>query len=266
MSARFFLATEWEADHAVLTDTEAHHLLHVLRVRIGSQLTLFDGSGLEFTATVTRLGRSSVEVQRLTTQAVDRELSRVVVVGIALPKGERQRWLIEKMVELGVARCLPLRTERGVAQPESGTLDKLRRTVIEASKQCGRNRLLEIASPLDLRDFLHAAPPTALRGLAHPARLWRQALSGEASGGTEAAGRIGSQRDWFQSVVDAGADREIWLALGPEGGFADAEVVEAAACGWNAVSLGARIQRIETAALSLAALTAAACTPPEEMS
>ena len=87
---------------------------------------------------------------------------------MALPKGDRQKWLVEKAVELGVTRIVPLRTQRGVAQPVEQALVRLRRAVIEASKQCGRNRLLQIDEPRAWPDFVADAADTPCRLLAHP--------------------------------------------------------------------------------------------------
>ena len=82
---------------------------------MGDTLTLFDGSGVEFLARVERLGRNEVEVAIVEPRAIDRELRREVTLAVALPKGERQQWLVEKLTELGVTRLVPLVTRRGVA-------------------------------------------------------------------------------------------------------------------------------------------------------
>ena len=87
---------------------------------------------------------------------------------MALPKADRQRWLIEKLVELGVARVVPLQTQRSVVHPDQRSLVKLHRTVVEASKQCGRNRLMEVAPLAPLADYLQAAAPAALKWIADP--------------------------------------------------------------------------------------------------
>ncbi len=78
---------------------------------------------------------------------ISREPRVELTLAVALPKGERQKWLVEKLTELGAARLVPLITERGVAQPVEAAMVRLRRAVIEASKQCERNRLMEIAPP-----------------------------------------------------------------------------------------------------------------------
>ncbi len=227
MSDRYFVELPVTSDRAVLTGAEAHHLLHVMRAVPGNRLTLFDGTGWEFEAVVQRAGRAEVEMAIVARQLVDREAAIVLTLGVALPKGERQKWLVEKATELGVARLVPLVTQRAVAQPGENVSNRLRRAVIEASKQCGRNRLMTIAAPQAWDDFLADNSGVARRLVAHPGekpRPW--SISGET----------------------------IVAAVGPEGGFSDDELAAAVARGWQPVGLGPRVLRVETAAIALAAL------------
>ncbi len=241
MARRCYSETPIDGDHATLDGSEAHHLLHVLRATPGTEVTLFDGSGCEFDAEVIACKRSTVELAITERREVNRELPQPLVLGVALPKGDRQRWIVEKSVELGVTRLVPLVTER--SEKQGG--DKLGRYVIEASKQCGRNRLMEIAEPVRWGDWLvadsHAvggvsdadfAPQSELpvfrRWVAHPTGLQPTAAA----------------------LVER---RPTMLAIGPEGGLSDAEVTAAVAAGWEVVGLGERILRIETAALGLVA-------------
>jgi 16S rRNA (uracil1498-N3)-methyltransferase len=196
------------------------------------RVTLFDGSGDEFDAEVTDCGRTTVDLAVLTRRDVGRELQFSFTLGVPLPKGDRQRWIVEKAVELGVARLVPLHTERSVSTGEKAG-EKLDRCVIEASKQCGRNRLMEIAEPMTWAKWL-AADPRARRWIADP------------TGKPIAAG-------------DLAPTGPTYAAVGPEGGFTDAELDAARAAGWSVVNLGSRILRIETAALVLAALATLGC-------
>jgi 16S rRNA (uracil1498-N3)-methyltransferase len=229
MSSRYFMESPPRDERAVLTGSEAHHLLHVMRARVGDEVVLFDGSGWEFEARIERLGRTEVECAITQRQQIDRELARPITLGVALPKGDRQQWLVEKAVELGVAKLIPLRTTRGVAQPNENALQRLHRTVIEASKQCGRNRLMEIAPPQTWNDFVAAPSDAELRLLAHPG---------------------GEQLDRLADRTSAA--RSFRLAIGPEGGLTEDEAQRGEAAGWHVVDLGARIVRIETACLLLA--------------
>jgi 16S rRNA (uracil1498-N3)-methyltransferase len=230
MTQRYFVESAIEKETVELKGPEAQHLIRVMRVRRGEEVTLFDGSGGEFSATVTEVERSVVRLRIVRRELVDRELPFSLRMGVALPKGERQRWLIEKLTELGVTQLIPLVTERGIVQPDSGTVLRLRRAVVEASKQCGRNRLMDIAPPQPWFEFLRV-PGDALCVLAHPR----------------------------SPAVDAGSamplrdKRGVVAAVGPEGGFTEEEVSAALSVGWQMLDLGPRILRIETAAVAIAA-------------
>jgi 16S rRNA (uracil1498-N3)-methyltransferase len=218
-----------------LVGTEAHHLLHVMRAAVGQHVTLFDGSGAEYSAVVESLGRSSAILQIFERREVDRELPFLLTIGVALPKGDRQKWLVEKLTELGATAIVPLTTERGVAQPAAGALERLRRSVIEASKQCGRNKLMRIEEPRRWHEWIrHSHEMGECRCLlAHPG---------------------GKPLRHF----DLTRPRTTYLTVGPEGGLSDAEVADATEAGWEVVGLGPRILRTETAAVSLAAAVALA--------
>jgi len=227
MSERFFVETPIESDLAELVDHEAHHLAKVMRAKPGDIVTLFDGSGAEYESEVTIVGRSTVALRVLSKTEIDRELPFELTLGVALPKGDRQRWLIEKAVELGVTRVVPLITERGVAQPSEKAVARLKRTVIEASKQCRRNRLLEIDRPQELSDYVSVIDEDTERIIAHPQGQGCLSTVGIRRGGCFA------------------------LAVGPEGGFTNREIENAKSTGWQTVDLGARILRVETAAIAI---------------
>jgi 16S rRNA (uracil1498-N3)-methyltransferase len=235
MSERFFSSNPITADRVVLDGAEAHHLLHVMRAAAGDSVTLFDGSGAEFIAVVEKLARTHVELRVTQRHETDREISFALTVGVALPKGDRQKMLVEKLTELGVTTLVPLFTERAVAQPAAAALDRLRRSVVEAAKQCGRNRLMQINEPQRWNDWVSLSPlagelrsPDELRLIAHP-------------GGKP-----------LQQFLGHGPLSTI-LTIGPEGGLTDEEVAAAVATGWQTVHLGPRILRVETAAVALAA-------------
>ncbi len=235
MADRYFVDAPITGLTARLVGHEAHHLAHVMRAKPGTEVTLFDGSGAEFSARVARVGRSEIELAVFDRREVEREAARAITIGVALPKGDRPRWLVEKATELGVARVVPLVTERSNQRESRAALDKLHRTVIEASKQCGRNRLLELTEPVSLAEYLAAEPASNVRLVAHPLE--------------KVAGSI-SENGRLERLSEAGAAS---LAVGPEGGFTERELDEARQLGWQTVDLGARILRVETAALALVA-------------
>jgi 16S rRNA (uracil1498-N3)-methyltransferase len=251
MTERYFADEPISGDRVTLSGAEAHHLIHVMRAARGTQVALFDGSGDEFSAVVERLGRTEVEVSILARESVSRELPFELTLGVALPKGDRQKWLVEKAVELGVSRIVPLKTRRSVAQPEKQSLVRLRRAVIEASKQCGRNRLLHIDQPRAWPNFLGDAADMTCRLLAHP------------GGKAESELRMLSEEDLAEQESlcrQPPSPASFCLAVGPEGGFADEEVALAVAAGWQVLDIGPRILRVETAALMMAAVIASSVT------
>ena len=225
MPDRYYSAEPIDGSTVTLADNEAHHLLHVMRAKPGFELIVFDGLGGQFAAEVTACKRSTVELAVGERQNVERELPYELTLAVSLPKGDRQRWMLEKCVELGVTRFVPLKTVRSVGKGESNA--KLARYVIEASKQCGRNRLLEIASPVAWTDLL-AETTSGQRLLAHP--------------GGQPLAAIDTQ---------ATPSKNLQIAVGPEGGFTDEKVSQAVEAGWEKVGLGERILRIETAAVAL---------------
>lgn len=235
---RFYVETPVSSNKAYLAGSEAHHLIHVLRASVGMEVVLIDGSGAEFDARVLRIDRRGVELEVITRQAIDRELSFPFTLGVTLPKGDRQRWLVEKAVELGVHTLVPLQTERSVLTPTSTSLSRLQKVVIESSKQCGRNQLMQIDTPQSLETFQQQPRQESLQIVAHP------------TSGTP----VSSIEDLRSSLLAEG--RSVFAAVGPEGGFSDQEFKDFQRASWQAVSMGSRILRIETAAIALvAALT-----------
>jgi 16S rRNA (uracil1498-N3)-methyltransferase len=230
MSERFFVENPiGDAATAELREGEAHHLAKVMRIPVGAEILLFDGTGMEYTAQVSAISKAKISLDILTRQLVDRESPVDLTLAVALPKGDRQKFVLEKAVELGVRTFVPLETKRGVAEADAAVLERLRRQVIEASKQCERNRLMQIANPVSLAKLVEQTPVSTTRLLAHPRREAFQANS-------------------IQS------EHPIVLAIGPEGGFTEEEVALAESAGWKILSLGPRILRVETAALALSAV------------
>lgn len=228
MSERFFVEPSiGDLPRVSLQGPEAHHLAKVMRAKLGDEVTLFDGSGEEFVAQVATIAKSSVELEIVSRVVVNRELDHALTAAVALPKGDRQKFLVEKLVELGVTCLIPLETHRGVAQPVASAMERLRQQVIEASKQCRRNRLMTIGEPSSIKSLTARTSELGVCVLAHP--------SGET----------------FPSTSNAAPSL---FAVGPEGGFTDDEVTVAREAGWSIVSLGPRILRVETAALALAVM------------
>jgi len=229
MAERFYVDGALGPGRVELEGPEAHHLAAVCRLRPGDAVRLFNGDGREYPAEVLDTGRRRVALEVRGAEAPARELSFRLEVAAPLPRGDRAAFLIEKLTELGVTAFTPLQTARSVVHPGDAKRDKLRRHVIEASKQCGRNVLMEVRPLTPWSDYCRGGSLPARRLLAHP--------GGDRPG-----------------VAPEGGD--VAAAVGPEGGFTDEEVAEARAGGWRVVGLGPRVLRVETAALVLAAVAA----------
>lgn len=232
MADRFFVDSPISGDHAELTGPEAHHAMHVMRLGEGDSITLFDGSGVEFEARVESANRRNVNLAIVNRRPVNRELPFQLTLAVALPKGDRQKWLVEKATELGVTRLVPLVTTRSVAQPSSSAQKRLERAVIEASKQCARNVLMKIDAPENWSSFVVNSDQGEHRWIAEPAE---------------------SSFSLSEAMQTRGAAEDLVVAIGPEGGFDESETQAAREAGWKPISLGSRILRIETAALAIAA-------------
>lgn len=226
MSERYYLDTLLGPGRVELDGPEAHHLVAVCRARPGAEVRLFNGDGREYLARVVAAERRRVTLEVTEVTAPQRELPFRLEVAAPLPKGDRAQFLIEKLTELGVTSFVPLSTRRSVVHPREAKLEKLQRYVIEASKQCGRNVLMEVKALEAWEEYARRPELPAQRVLAHPGGTARMTLA------THAAAA---------------------LVVGPEGGFTAEEVERARSAGWQLLDLGPRILRVETAALVLAA-------------
>jgi 16S rRNA (uracil1498-N3)-methyltransferase len=225
---RFFCPSPAVNGRVWLEGDEAHHLARVCRLGPGTLVEVFDGRGGSVAAEVLNVGRAQVELLIKGDLVHDPPAACALTLATAAPKAQRLDWLVEKATELGVERLVLLTTERSVVEPRAGKVERLRRLVIEASKQCGRSRLMEIETPQPVFTYL-AAETASVRVLAQPAGLPPAA--------------------WPQ--IDVGA--RVALAIGPEGGFTEGECAAARAAGWQAIGLGPTILRVETAALAACA-------------
>lgn len=241
MPPRFFVDTPLLAGPPfALPPGPARHV-QVLRLQPGDDLTLFDGRGGEWRASVVQMGRSEVSVVLVAHDAVERELALPVTLAVGMPANERMDALVEKATELGVAAIQPLVCERAVLRVSGERADKKvahwQAVAVAACEQCGRTRVPVIAPVRSLAAWLQSLPDDA---------------KGDGSGDAPAR--------WMLSLNDAralaampGAQGSVVSLSGPEGGLSAAEEAAAAAAGFRPVSLGARVLRADTAPLALLA-------------
>src|SRR5574343_1829448 len=139
----------------------ARHV-QVLRLQPGDTITLFNGEGGEFEATVTRMGRSDVDVEVGAHQAIEREAPRAIHLLAGITANERMDWLVEKATELGVASITPLVAERSVLKLKGDRADKKlahwQAVAVAACEQCGRNRVPVVHDAVDLAVWVRAHP------------------------------------------------------------------------------------------------------------
>lgn len=234
MSQRFYCQEPPTGGRYRLEADESKHLVRVSRHGVGDLVEVFDGRGFATAARVVEAGKAAV-LEAEGPPLPDRSAEVAVEIGAAVPKGDRFDWLVEKAVELGVTRVVPLATARSVVDPRGSKLDRLRRAIVEASKQSGRSRLMELGAPEGLSEFLGRLD--GIRLLADP---------------TGAAPHA-----W--PTIRAGDS--VRLVIGPEGGLTDDETALARDLGWAAVRLASPILRVETAAVAGAAAILARVQP-----
>jgi 16S rRNA (uracil1498-N3)-methyltransferase len=236
---RFYCPARPVDGRFTLVEDEARHLLRVRRLGLNDRVEIFDGRGFATVAEVVAVGRDRVELTAVGEPLPDRAAPLDLTLVTAVPKGERFAWLVEKATELGAARLIPMRTERSVVDPRDTKIDRLRRTISEAAKQCGRNRLMELDLPSAWTSLVsQVSDPVKL--FAHPGGLAPAA--------------------WPR--IERGCSAT--LAIGPEGGFTEAEAEAAKANGWTVISLGSTLLRIETAGLAGCSAILALCEGWEE--
>jgi len=209
-----------------------HQLQRVLRSRPGDHVVLIDGTGWAYEVALRVLQRDRVTAEVVRIWQPESEPPTEVTLYQAVPKGRRWDWLLQKATELGVARVVPLQTERSVVRG-AGNLERWNSIVREAAEQSHRARWPQVTDPATLDQALDAFPdrPQALIACLDP-----------------------RARSLGCALFDLTLDAPIALFVGPEGGFSEVEVEAAMAKGLIPVSLGPRVLRAETAPLALLAL------------
>jgi 16S rRNA (uracil1498-N3)-methyltransferase len=235
--ARFFLPqVNIHEGRGVVHGQELTHLMKVLRLRAGDLVTVFDNSGWEHEAVIETLTSERGELKIVESHPTGREPSLPITLAVALTKGQKLDWVIEKATELGVSTIIPFSSNYTVPKLDKDKIDKRlerwRKIAVSAAKQCGRSRIPEVRSLCSFENFVREPWPETLRLI-----FWENE--------TEQ-----SLRELFGKYRET---KSVLLAVGPEGGFSKREVELANAQGFQSVHMGRRILRAETAAL--AALT-----------
>ncbi|MDO9148953.1 MAG: 16S rRNA (uracil(1498)-N(3))-methyltransferase [Hydrogenophaga sp.] len=224
----------------------ARHV-QVLRLQPGGVITLFNGDGGEYSATILRMGRSDVAVRVDSHQTRECEPSRRVHLAVGMPANDRMDWLVEKATELGVASVQPLHTAHSVLRLSGERATKKQAhwqaVATAACEQCGGNRVPTVMPVAELAAWLKTANLADPADAATP--LLRCVLS-LADGSQPLAAVLASQP----------AHAPVLFLSGPEGGLSPSEDAAARAAGFVPVTLGPRVLRAETAALAALVLAA----------
>lgn len=214
-----------------LEDAASHHLGKVLRMQAGRELILFNGTGGEFAAIIQDVSKKYVTVAIAEHMADNRESPLQLELAIGISRGERFEWVLQKATELGVTKITPLITERTEVKVGGDRQEKLtdrwQQIIISACEQCQRNLLPELSAPIHIADWL-ASVNSDLRFVLH-------------------------HRDSKTLPADQ-KPQSATLLIGPEGGLSESEIALAQAKNFNALTLGPRVLRTETAPVAAISL------------
>jgi 16S rRNA (uracil1498-N3)-methyltransferase len=211
-------------------DTAAH-LAKVLRARSGDEVILFNGDGREFTGTIQAVRGARVSAAVGDSRGVDRESPFAITLVQCVPRGDRMDFIVQKATELGVARIVPVLSQRSVVRLDPAHAQSKamhwRAVAVSACEQCGRNRIPAVEPPQPLLNYLGEPDPgTGPKLVFEP---------------DSAAAALLPARD---------RDSTAEIAIGPEGGLAADELEAFRVAGYSRAGLGPRILRTETAAIA----------------
>lgn len=218
--------------NCLLSPDAAHHVSKVLRMKVGQSLHLFNGKGGYFDAMITRIDKRNVEAAIGDHHSDECESPLAITLAQGISRGERMDYTLQKAVELGVQHIVPVLCEYTNVRLDDEKKHKRhehwQKIIINACEQCGRNQVPSLTHTHELEDWF-AKENDDLKLILHP-------------GGSEKLSQLENKHN------------RITLMAGPEGGFSNIEVTNALKQGYQAITLGPRILRTETAAL--AAITA----------
>ena len=227
----------------LLPEGPSAHIARVLRLRVGAALTLFDGRGGEFEASILAVEKRGVRVQLGTHHAIEREAPVAVKLLQCVIRAERMDFIVQKATELGVAAIVPVQSRHGVVRLDDSAAERRQRhwqaVAIGACEQCGRNRIPELPAPVSFETACAAA------GAAVGAGASARVLLDPAASGSLAQALESPALKPLTTVS---------VLIGPEGGFGEDEMALARDHGFQICSLGPRVLRAETAPIAALAV------------
>lgn len=243
MTRRRWIADRWSEDSAVLQDAQAAHLARVLRAQVGQEFDIVAGDVVR-RGVIEKIHEDAVEFSLH--EKVEAAEPLPLVIGLSVVRFERMEWAIEKLTELGVTRIVPIvaqRSEKHLAQAAAKRVERWRKIARESAQQSRRSDVPEIVDPLPL--------PQWLKEEADGLKL----LLSEHE-------HTQTLREYLEKKLDLESppislSKNVYAAIGPEGGWTETELARFTEHGWQSVSLGPRILRAETAAIVVASVASA---------
>ena len=228
---RFFVEPEAICEgHATVAGGDAYHIARSLRMAVGDEITLADGSGKEYLCRLTKIRDEECTAEVISEQISHSESPAEITLYMAYPKSDKLELIIQKSIELGAARIVPFESSRCIKRPKAEKIEKqtarLQRIAEEAAKQCGRARLPIVREPISFKKMLEEAATAELSLFCYE------------GGGT---------RSLKEVLGTDTAPSSISVIVGSEGGFSPEEAEAAVAAKLTPVNLGPRILRCETA-------------------
>ncbi|WP_432776722.1 16S rRNA (uracil(1498)-N(3))-methyltransferase [Brevibacillus gelatini] len=228
---RYFVEPHLFHEHELtIIGDDVHHIVNVMRARIGDEILVSDGAGRTARARLVSFSAKEVQAEVIEMLQEERELPIRVTIGQGMPKGEKMEWILQKGTELGAYSFFPFSSERTIvkldAKKEAKKLERWRKIVKEAAEQSHRAVLPELLAPVSFREALAAGEAYTHVAIAY-----------EKEGSTTI----------HEVLEQMAAGDSLLVLIGPEGGFSPEEVAQAENKGFLPVSLGPRILRTETA-------------------
>ena len=233
---RFFVDNrDINGSRIVISGQDAHHIKNVLRLGIGEEITICTGDEWEYTCEISMMTKDEIHATIIDANKPGKELPSKITLYQCLPKKDKMEMIIQKAVELGASRIVPVKSARVIVQmdkkKEASRVERWNAIAAAAAKQSGRMFVPKVSPVLSFAEVLEDAKDTDVKLIPY-----------EKSEGMDRT------RERIQSIAPG---QSIAVVIGPEGGFEAGEIAKAKEAGFDAISLGKRILRTETAGMSL---------------
>ncbi|MBQ0017187.1 MAG: 16S rRNA (uracil(1498)-N(3))-methyltransferase [Clostridiales bacterium] len=239
MARKFYIKSEksFEFENNIIVEgDEFNHIANVLRYKIGDKITIIDGSGTDYECEIIEINKKNLLLKILSMKDCESETKSFVSVFQALVKGDKFELIIQKLTELGVKKLVPFSSEFCQVKPNTTRLDRLEKISIEALKQCGRAKQLEIDKVKSFKEMIEELSS------------YDKVVFAYENASENLSPKI------FEDILKM-KDKKVAIVVGSEGGFSKDEAKELENLkNIKTVSLGNRILRAETASITLTSI------------